>query len=94
MVVYASIGYLSTLLGLTDVYVRYIRIFLLVVTGLNLLVTFFIAPYVLACRHAFYIERKREALMDEEVTPDDFGKKQRKGQTAQPEEKPAEEEKE
>ncbi len=94
MVVYASIGYLSTLLGLTDVYVRYIRIFLLIVTGLNLLVTFFIAPYVLACRHAFYIERKREALMDEEVTPDDFGKKQRKGQTAQPEEKPAEEEKE
>ena len=52
---------------------RYIRIFLLIVTGLDLLVTFFIAPYVLACRHAFYIERKREALMDEEVTPDDFG---------------------
>ena len=40
-----------------------------------LLVFIWVGPYLAACRRAFYIERKREALMDEDVIPDDFGRK-------------------
>ena len=48
---------------------------LLGVAAANQLVWVYVGPYRGACRRAFYIERKREALMDEDVNPDDFGKK-------------------
>lgn len=50
-----------------------VRIILWVIVGLNQLAWAYVAPYMAASLHAFYIERKREALMDEEVSPDDFG---------------------
>ena len=54
---------------------RYVRLALLGVAAANQLAWVYVGPYRGACRRAFYIERKREALMDEDVNPDDFGKK-------------------
>ena len=48
---------------------------LLIAAAACLLVFIWVGPYLAACRRAFYIERKREALMDEDVIPDDFGRK-------------------
>ena len=48
---------------------------LLIAAAACLLVFVWVGPYLAACRRAFYIERKREALMDEDVIPDDFGRK-------------------
>lgn len=62
-------------IGLSEVMLRYINIFLWVVVAANQLVWVYVGPYMAACFHAYYIERKREALMDEEVSPDDFGSK-------------------
>lgn len=70
-------AYLAPMAGISGIYLRYARVFLLAVAAVNQLVIIFVGPYAAACRHAFYIERKREALMDEEVNPDDFGKKVR-----------------
>ncbi len=50
----------------------YIRLALWVVVGLNAPLLLYVAPYTVACYHAFYIERKREALLDAEVTQEDF----------------------
>lgn len=63
---------LQGVLGLTDAVLSAGRIALYAVIGANLLVTLFVAPYLSACLRAFYIERKREALMDDEVTQLDF----------------------
>ncbi len=63
---------LVSTLGIMPMVQYYIRLCLLVVVGLNALLLFYVAPYIVACFHAFYIERKREALMDAEVTSDDF----------------------
>ena len=52
-----------------------LRFALLGVVAANQLVWVYVGPYRGACRRAFYIERKREALMDEDVIPDDFGRK-------------------
>ncbi len=57
---------------LSSIVQYYIRIGLYALIGLNALLVFYVAPYTAACFHAFYIERKREALMDAEVTSDDF----------------------
>lgn len=53
-----------------------IRIGLFVVMGVNMLVTLYVAPYLALSVRAFYIERKREALLDEELTPEDFASAQ------------------
>ena len=52
-----------------------LRLFLLGVAAANQLLWVYVGPYRGACRRAFYIERKREALMDEDVNPDDGGGK-------------------
>lgn len=64
-------------LGLSGIMLRSIRTFLIVLIAANQLVWVYVAPYMAATYHAFYIERKREALMDEEVTPDDFAAKEK-----------------
>lgn len=77
LALFFALGALAPLISLSEIYERYLRIFLLGVSAANLLVLVYVGPYLAACRRAFYIERKREALMDEEVIPDDFGKKVR-----------------
>lgn len=62
-------------LGLSAALIGYIRIGLWAVIGLNQLVWLYLSPYIAASLNAFYIERKREALMDEEVSPEDFAGK-------------------
>lgn len=62
----------GTQLGLAEIMQRSLRTFLIVVACANQLAWLYVGPYMAASFHAFYIERKREALMDEEVTPDDF----------------------
>ncbi len=64
--------YLAPLVSISEILVKSIRTFLFIIAAANLLVTVFVAPYAASAFRAFYIERKREALMDEEVTPDDF----------------------
>ena len=49
------------------------------VIGFNMLVTLYVVPYGSLCVRAFYIERKREALLDEELTPDDFASEPARG---------------
>lgn len=63
---------IASLTGLTESPVSIIRTCLYALMGANALITVFVAPYMAACRRAFYIERKREALMDDEVTQADF----------------------
>lgn len=65
----------GTSLGLTEIMRQSLNTFLWVVVAANQLGWLFVAPYMAATYHAFYIERKREALMDEEVTQDDFAPK-------------------
>lgn len=60
------------LLGISEFVLSALRIAFLAIMGINALVTLFVAPYLAACRCAFYIERKREALMDEEISQTDF----------------------
>lgn len=74
-----ALPHIAPLLSLSDILAKSIGTFLWVVVGANLVVLVFVAPYLAASVHALYIERKREALMDEEVTPDDFVGRQ-KGQ--------------
>ena len=62
----------APLLGISEPTTGIIRIGLYTVAAVNLLVTAYVAPYLAACFRAFYIERKREALMDEEITQMDF----------------------
>lgn len=62
-------------LGLSEILLRSLRIFLWVVILGNQALWLYVAPYMSACFYAYYLERKREALMDEEVSPDDFGSK-------------------
>lgn len=69
---------ISPMLSLTGILQQSVRLFLYIIIGVNQLVLVYVAPYAAACFRAFYIERKREALMDEEVTPDDFATKPRK----------------
>lgn len=59
-------------IGLAGIMQRSLTTFLWIVVWANQLVWLYVAPYLFASINAFYIERKREALMDEEVTPDDF----------------------
>ncbi len=70
--------YLGSVLSLTEILQQSIRLFLWIVIFANQLVLVYVAPYMAACFRAFFIERKREALMDEEVTPDDFAPKMKK----------------
>ena len=72
-----AMRYVESLLALSDLMEKALRVTLLAAIGVNQLVIVYTAPYMAACFRAFYIERKREALMDEEVTPDDFAPKQR-----------------
>jgi uncharacterized membrane protein len=67
-----ALPYAAQWLSLTAILQQSLRLFLWIVIGVNQLATIYVAPYAAACGRAFYIERKREALMDEEVTPDDF----------------------
>lgn len=60
------------LLSLPAQTVSLARTVLLCILLANQLVWIYLLPYATACFHAFYIERKREALMDEELTPEDF----------------------
>ncbi|MCL1965200.1 MAG: DUF975 family protein [Firmicutes bacterium] len=69
--------YAGPRLALTEILRQSLRLLLWIIIGINQLVIVYVAPYMAACFRAFYIERKREALMDEEVTPDDFAPKQR-----------------
>lgn len=62
----------AALFELDDGLVSVIRMGLLLVICLNLLVTLYVGPYCSLSVRAFYIERKREALLDEELTPEDF----------------------
>ena len=73
-VLWAVLPMVAPLLGLSEFFQSGLRLFLLIVMAVNQVVLVYVAPYMTACVHAFYIERKREALMDEEVTPDDFVK--------------------
>lgn len=61
----ASIGIAEGLQGT-------IRLILLIIIIVNQLAWLYVAPYLVAGINAFYIERKREALMDEELTQADF----------------------
>jgi uncharacterized membrane protein len=67
-----ALPYAAQWLSLTAILQQSLGLFLWILIGANQLVTIYVAPYAAACMRAFYIERKREALMDEEVTPDDF----------------------
>lgn len=60
----------SAFIGAPDVR----RILLLAAAVLAAAALAWAGPYYAACRRAFYIERKREALWDNDVTPDDFGR--------------------
>lgn len=62
-------------MGLAGITQQSLTTFLWIVVYANQLVWLYVAPYLFASINAFYIERKREALMDEEVTPDDFAAK-------------------
>jgi len=62
----------APLFGIAESTVGMIRIGLYALAAVNLLITAYVAPYVAACFRAFYIERKREALMDDEVSQLDF----------------------
>ncbi len=73
-----AMPHVAKLITLTDILQQSIGWFLWIVAGVNQLVLLYVAPYAAACFRAFYIERKREALMDEEVTPDDFTGKDKK----------------
>lgn len=72
-----ALPHAAPLVSLSDILERSIRIFLWVVVCANQLVWPYLAPYMAASFRAFYIERKREALMDEEVTPEDFTPRQK-----------------
>jgi uncharacterized membrane protein len=67
-----ALPYAGEWLSLTAILQQSLGLFLWIAIGANQLITIYVAPYAAACMRAFYIERKREALMDEEVTPDDF----------------------
>lgn len=73
---------LSAWFGLTEALQQTLGTILWAVTIVNLLVTVYVAPYAGACFRAFYIERKREALMDEEVTVDEFASRRSKQKNA------------
>lgn len=60
-------------LGMATVLVSSLRTFLWVVVIANQLAWLYVGPYMAAGYQAFYIERKREALLDEELTAADFG---------------------
>lgn len=66
------IGLFGGQLGMTAILQQSVRTFLWVVVGVNQLAWAYVGPYMAASVCAFYLERKHEALMDEEVTPDDF----------------------
>lgn len=59
--------------GISETLLPTIRTVLWVIILANQLLWLYVGPYMAASFNAFYIERKREALMDDEVTPDDFG---------------------
>ena len=86
-VLLATMHFAGSVLGLSEGLMQSARLFLWIVVGANQLVIVYIAPYMSACFRAFYIERKREALMDEEVTSDDFAPKQRADYRVQKERK-------
>lgn len=60
------------LLGMGEAAIGTIRTVAWVVFGINQLVWIYVGPYLAAAYHAFYIERKREALLDDEIGPEEF----------------------
>lgn len=60
-------------IGLSGIMQSSLRTFLWVVIFANQLVWLYVGPYMAASFNAFFIERKREALMDDEITSDDLG---------------------
>lgn len=65
-------GNIAEWFSLAEEVLRLLQTGLICIIGLNLLVTLYVAPYLSLSVRAFYIERKREALLDEELTPADF----------------------
>lgn len=59
-------------MGIDGILLQSIRTFLWVVVFANQIEWAYVGPYMAASIGAFYIERKREALLDQDVTPEDF----------------------
>lgn len=78
------LGLVGPDLGLSEIMQRSLRTFLWVVIFANQLIWLYVAPYMAACFNAFFIERKREALMDDEITQDDLGVRAKDEQPAGP----------
>lgn len=72
LVLLLGLGLFGERLGMTAILQQSVRTFLWVLVGANQLIWAYVGPYMTASFHAFYIERKREALMDEEMTREDF----------------------
>lgn len=66
------LGPVATQLSLAEGTVRVYRTILIIIIAANQLVWLYLAPYVASSYYAFYIERKREALIDQELTQADF----------------------
>lgn len=64
--------HVGPLLGLGEAAIATIRTAARIVFWANQLAWLYVGPYLAAAYHAFYIERKREALLDEEIGPDEF----------------------
>jgi len=65
------------LLGMSAILVSSLRTWFGIVAIANVPVLIYVLPYAFASFQAFYIERKREALMDEELTAQDFADRPR-----------------